>query len=265
MRTMIDEPFGPAVPSVPLADSPLTFVVAQIRFPLVASISEERFIGPFQERIRQDYPDLKKEIETQVVVGPDGAHAAQGGIVWRFTDDAHGWEVALAPEFIALATKTYLDRADFISRLETIVTALGDWLDLRKVRRVGIRYVDRISEPQLADLPALVRPEVLSAVRAPLADSVSLHHALHDYEYRLADDTALRARWGYLAEKTTFDPAIEPLERESWVLDLDASHGERSFDAAAVRDQVQLFSDRIYRYFRWAITDDFLSTFGAGS
>ena len=36
---MIDEPFGPAVPSVPLADSPLTFVVAQIRFPLVASYS----------------------------------------------------------------------------------------------------------------------------------------------------------------------------------------------------------------------------------
>ena len=110
---MIDKPFGPAVPSVPLADSPLTFVVAQIRFPLVASISEERFIGPFQEWIRQDYPDLKKEIEAQVVVGPDGAHAAQGGTVWRFTDDAHGWEVALAPEFIALATKTYSDRADF--------------------------------------------------------------------------------------------------------------------------------------------------------
>ena len=66
-----------------------------------------------QERIRPDYPDLKKEIETQVVVGPDSAHAAQGGTVWRFTDDAHGWEVALAPEFIALATKTYSDRADF--------------------------------------------------------------------------------------------------------------------------------------------------------
>ena len=260
---MIDAPFGPAVPSVPLRDSPLTFVVAQIRFPLVASISEERFIGPFQEKIRGDYSDLRKEMETQVLVGPDGAHAAQGGVVWRFTNDPGGWEVALAPEFIALATRTYSNRGDFLSRLDTILVALGEWLDLRKIRRVGVRYIDRISAPQLAVLPTLVRPEILGAVRSPLADSVQLHHALHDYQYHFEDETTLRARWGYLDKMTTFDPGIEPLDQESWVLDLDASHGERAFDPAAVRDQVQLFSDRIYRYFRWAITEQFLASFGA--
>lgn len=59
--------------------------------------------------------------------------------------------------------------------------------------------------------------------------------------------------------------AIAPVDDASWVLDLDASHGEREFDSAAIVDQVQLFSDRIYRYFRWVVTDDFLTSHGAAA
>ncbi|MBV6509864.1 MAG: hypothetical protein JJLCMIEE_02977 [Acidimicrobiales bacterium] len=263
MGTMIDEPFGPALSSIHLRESPLEFVVAQIRFPLVVSIGEEQFIGPFQELIRQEYSDLRRETETRVEVGPEGVRAAKGGVVWRFTSETNDWEVALTPEFLALATKNYTHREDFLTRLETLVDGLGDWLDLKKTRRVGVRYIDRVTGNHLDDLPDLVRPEVLGVAGTPLPDAVTLHHALDDCEYRFADDTALRARWGCLEPKTTFDPAIDPIDDRSWVLDIDASHGERSFEAAAVRDQVQLFSDRIYRYFRWAVTDDFLTEFGA--
>lgn len=47
------------------------------------------------------------------------------------------------------------------------------------------------------------------------------------------------------------------------MLDLDAWHGEREFDVASVPDEAQRYSDRIYRYFRWAVTDRFLAEFGA--
>ena len=57
---MIDEPFGPAVPSVPLVDSPLTFVVAQIRFSLVASISEERFV--LRQQSEQAFPHNRSTV-----------------------------------------------------------------------------------------------------------------------------------------------------------------------------------------------------------
>lgn len=266
MRTMIDQPFGPAVPSVPLERSPLTFVVVQVRFPLVASISDQKFIGPFQERIRKTYPDLRQEMETQVVVGPDGANVVQGGAIWKFTNDPGSWEVALAPEFLALATKTYTSRADFLARLGVLVEALGDWLDLRKVRRLGVRYIDRIqgTDP-LARLGALVRPEVVGPTLVTRPSEVALNHTLTDCGYKFADDSELRARWGRLEPKSTFDPAVEPVDDFSWVLDLDAWHGERDFEAASIRDQVQLFSDRIYRYFRWAVTEEFLSEFGAAS
>ncbi len=265
MGSVINESFGAAVPSVPLSRSPLTFVVVQIRFPLVVSIREESFIGPFQERIRSTYGDLRREDEAQVLLGPDGVQNIKGGVVWRFSDGPDGWEVALAPEFVALATNHYTNREDFLGRLGQLVDALDKWLQPPKIRRLGVRYIDRVQEQDhLQRLSELLRPEVLGPYNVPLPEAVTLDNVLTDCGYRFSDDSALRARWGFLGPKTTFDPAIAPVDSPSWVLDLDASHGERDFDAAAIADQVQLFTDRIYRFFRWAVTDEFLSVYGAG-
>jgi uncharacterized protein (TIGR04255 family) len=267
MRIMIDQPFGPAIRSIPLPNSPLSFVVAQIRFPVVASIADQAFIGPFQERIRSTYADLRREEEQQVTIGPAGAQAQQPGVVWRFTDDENRWEVALAPEFLALATNSYTNRADFLGRLGILLEALTAWINPRKVRRLGVRYIDRVGEEYLSVIDKLVRPEVLGPMAVAVDDSssVRLQHSLTDCQYQFPDDTALRARWGFLPPRSTFDPAVDPIESRSWVLDLDASHGERPFDAVAIQDYVQLLSDRIYRYFRWAVTDEFLTAFGARS
>ncbi len=265
MRSMVDQPFGPAIPSVPLPNSPLSFVVAQVRFPVVASIADQAFVGPFQERIRNTYSDLRREEESQLTIGPAGVQAQQPGIVWRFTDDDDNWEVALAPEFLALATNSYTDRADFLGRLGVLLEALGAWINPRKVRRLGVRYIDRVEEEHLDSIGQLVRPEVLGPMTVTDSSDVQLQHSLTDCQYQFSDETAMRARWGFLPPKATFDPAIDPIESSSWFLDLDASHGERPFDPIAIQDQVQLFSDRIHRYFRWATTDEFLVTFGAES
>ena len=232
---MVDQPFGAAVPSVPLSRSPLAFVVAQIRFPLVTSISDESFIGPFQEQLRSTYGDLRREDETQVLVGPDGVHNVRGGVVWRFSDGPDGWEVALTPEFVALATGNYTNR-------------------------------DRIQEESnLVRLSELLRLEVVGPYNVPSPEAVKLNNVLTDCDYAFSDDSLLRARWGFLGARTTFDPALAPVDTPSWVLDLDASHGERDFDISTILDQVQLFSDRIYRYFRWVVTDEFLTTYGANT
>ena len=105
MESNVMTPFGPAVPSVPLRNSPLSFVVAQVRFPMVTSISSGEFIGPFQERIRSIYTELRREQDANVVVGSAGIKVEQSRHVWRFTDEESGWQVSLEPEFLALATK----------------------------------------------------------------------------------------------------------------------------------------------------------------
>lgn len=261
---MIDDPFGAAVPSVPLSRSPLTFVVVQVRFPLVVSIGEASFIGPFQERIRSSYGDLRREEETQVLIGPDGVQTVKGGVVWRFSGESDGWEVALAPEFLSLATNHYTNREDFLGRLGQLIEALDEWLQPPKVRRLGVRYIDRVHEEgHLERLSELLRAEVLGPYNVGRGKGVMLNNVLTDCDYRFSDESSLRTRWGFLAPNSTFDPAIAPVTSPSWVLDLDASHGERDFDVAAITDQVQLFTDRIYRYFRWAVTDQFLAVYGA--
>lgn len=262
---MLDQPFGPPVASVPLPNSPLVFVVTQIRFPLVASINDPAFIGPFQERIRRTYGDLRQDQEIQVAIGPDGAPNQQKGSVWRFSDEPGGWEVALAPEFIALATRRYTSRSDFMGRLGALLEAFDAWLQPSGVRRVGVRYIDRLGRTHLDSIDRLVRREVLGPLVTGDPPDGRLQQSLTDGAYSFADETGLRARWGILPEKATFDPAIEPWDEPSWVLDIDAWHGERPFDPTLICQHVQSLSDRIYRYFRWMVTDDFLTTFGAGS
>src|SRR4051812_33069881 len=99
---IIETPFGDPVASVPLKPASLVFVVAQVRFPLVVSIGEERFVGPFQEMIRGGYPELERATEAQVLLGPDGVQKIEGGVVWKFSSAPDSWQVALTPSFVAL-------------------------------------------------------------------------------------------------------------------------------------------------------------------
>lgn len=263
----VDSPFGPAVESVPLPRSPLAFVVAQVRFPLVAAIAEQQFIAPFQERIRATYSDLNAETETEVTFTPDGARVKEGSRIWRFSESDGPWEVALSSEFIALSTRRYTSRNDFLTRLATILSALVEWLEPRTVRRFGVRYIDRVTGPEATrdSMRAFVRPEVLGATAVELPNSVRQNHSLTECEFRFDEDppSSLRAKWGFLPANATFDPAVEPTSESSWVLDLDCSHNEGSFDPKAILNVGQQFSDRIYRFYRWAVTDDFLTHYGA--
>lgn len=263
----VDSPFGPAVESVPLPRSPLAFVVAQVRFPLVASIAEQEFIAPFQERIRSTYSDLKAENETQVTLTPDGVQVTEGSRVWRFSESDGPWEVALSSEFLALSARSYTNRDDFMARLGVLLAALEERVAPRTVRRLGVRYIDRVIGPEASreTMKTLVRPEILGATAIDLPHAVHQSHSLTECQYNIDEDPSctLRAKWGFLPPNATFDPAVQPADKDSWVLDVDCSHNERSFDSEAILTAARSFTDRIYRYFRWAVTDEFLTHYGA--
>jgi uncharacterized protein (TIGR04255 family) len=263
----IDSPFGPAVESVPLPRSPLAFVVAQVRFPLVVSIAEQEFIAPFQERIRSTYSDLRAENEMQVTLTPDGVQVKEGSRVWRFSESDGPWEVTLSSEFLALSTRSYTNRDDFMTRLGVLLAALEERVAPRTVRRLGVRYIDRVigREASHEVVKSFVRPEVLGATAIDLPEAVNQSHSLTECEYNLDEDLSctLRAKWGFLPPNATFDPAVPPADKDSWVLDLDCSHNEQPFDSEAIQTAARVFTDRIYRYFRWAVTDEFLAYYGA--
>jgi uncharacterized protein (TIGR04255 family) len=266
MGTMVDAPFGPPVPEVALPRAPLVFVVAQARFERVASVSSESFIGAFQEAIRGVYPVMRLEQQAGVLIGPTGPIAqAESSTAWRFEERPERWQVTLAPDFVSLSTTRYTRRRDLIDRLRDVVSAAQEHLQLRFCDRLGARYIDRLTdEGLLGRLPELVRPEVLGTTGVdPGEDGVQQAHTFSDSTYRMPENAELHARWGLLPPQATFDPSVAPADARSWVLDLDAYTGQQEvFDPAALTARAEALCERVYRFFRWAVTDEFLAAHG---
>ena len=63
-------------PEVPLTRAPLIRVLTQVRFPVVASVEKQEFIGPFQEAIRKEYGVLRREQSVGFSLGAAGATPA---------------------------------------------------------------------------------------------------------------------------------------------------------------------------------------------
>jgi uncharacterized protein (TIGR04255 family) len=260
-------PFGPPVQEVPLTSAPLVNVIAQVRFPPVMRIeADSAFIAGFQEAIRKDYPILRPERQLGVTVGPAGVQSQDAGTVWRFeTKDPDSWQVTLASTFVSVSAKRYTRRGDLLARLTVILHALDAWLGPNICDRIGVRYVDRLTGDALARLGELVRPEVAGvAIEQSTLGDVEVVHALSDSLFRLGDSTELRGRWGTLPAGATYDPGIEPSRVPSWILDLDHYTSKpEDFDLANIGATAAQFCEQIYTFFRWAVTDDFLSEFGA--
>lgn len=260
----VETPFGPPVEEILLDKAPLVLVLAQLRFPPILVIDDERFVAQFQEQIRSSYPVLSSEDQTAVLIGLQGAATGPRSVIWRFATEPAAWEVSLSKDFVALSTSmNYHNRDDFIDRLTEIISAMSETIQPKVCSRIGIRYVDRINN--VADIAKLVRPEVLGVSEMKLGrDDVRRAHAISDLLYEVPPDSRLHARWGRIPSGLTFDPAIDPVDNDSWVLDLDQfTRSPVEWDVDAVADRAREFCDGIYRYFRWVVSDEFLRQHGA--
>lgn len=267
MEAVVDAPFGPAVPEVDLPRAPLVYVVAQARFERVASVSNETFIAAFQEAIRDVYPVMRKEQQTAILIGADGRVVPEenSNVVWRFEQEPERLQLTLAPDAITVATNGYTTRRDFMATLRNALNAAETHLRVRYCQRLGVRYINRVTGDELlGKLPELLKPEVLGSTHVQSgAPGVELVHMLSDTVYRLADGADFHARWGVVPEKLTFDPAIPPSDLRSWILDLDHyTTLQEAFDPGTLSAKAEVMCERIYRFFRWAVTNEFLTEYG---
>jgi uncharacterized protein (TIGR04255 family) len=264
MTGTADHPFaGPPVDTIPLNPPPLARVLAQARFSPVLAISDETFAGHVQQRLLDEYPIARSDVEIGVMFAP-GAEALtpHQTRLWRFHDTAEVWRVTLATNFVALETTDYGGHEDFFGRLERVLAVVGELVRPPQVERTGVRYIQRLTEADdLARIAEYVRPEIVGTC------------ALHDQGAEITlcltqtqavmDDTHLTARWGILPPAAGIDPAIEPVDAPTWVMDIDVFDERRElFDATALALRALEHSRRQYRFFRWAVEPAFLLRFG---
>jgi len=264
-------PFGPeAVDEIHLPDTPLADVIAQVRFPPITALSRRDHLAAFQEAVRSDYPVLREERQLAIVVTPQGISAVpqeSGGILWRLSDVDGIWALTIAPDFIALETKNYSSRSDFFARLETALVSFQEHIRPNLYDRIGVRYVNRLSGHEWLDsLSTMVRPEVYGLLgTTTLKEGPEVVTASSAIQYRL-DEGLLLVRTARLAANTAYDPSIPAAPVDSWLLDLDMSteHSKpMPFDAMELAALGRIFSERIYRYFRWSVTPELMQKAGA--
>ncbi len=264
MVSVDQNPLVAAAPEeIPLRNAPLVRVIAQVRFPVIASIDNRGFIASFQEAIRDAYPVLRPEMTQGFVVGVQGVTPAPSQVIWRFHDVQGQWRVSLAPDFIALETTAYTSRSDFLARLHGALRALHEHIGPKITDRVGLRYIDRVLMHGVEDIATLVRQEVIGILATPMA--ASAQQALSESLFVVPNTRArLLARWGQVPPQGTVDPdALEPVDTLSWILDLDMFSVEsRAFDPEALVAEVRTYAERIYTLFRWAVTEEFLRRYG---
>lgn len=254
---------GPPPTEVPLEDAPLVRVIGQVRFPVIASLAKRDFIGPFQEAIRSDFPILRSEQSRNIILGPEGPKESEPSTVWRFHDTQSQWRLSLAPDFLALETTHYISRVDFLNRFRRVLEALRVHINPAVIDRLGMRYIDRLVGQNLKDLPTLIRAEVAGVMGTSLAKDT--HQAIAESVFNIEEKNAqLKARWGIIPANATVDrSAIDAIDATSWILDLDAFVLETcAFDVETIMKQANALAERLYSFFRWATTDEFLRRYG---
>lgn len=255
---------GPSPPEVPLPNAPLVSVIAQVRFPMLLTVHNRDRVAIFQEAIRDQYPHLERQDIPTIVVVSGGAPSAMSDplVHWRFADEAAGfkWRVTLAQDFIALETRAYESRQNFMERLETILQTLEETLAPTHMTRFGMRYIDQIKGEPMARIETLLRKEVLGVIPCAGPDT---RQVITEFA-AVAESGELLARWGRLPASMTVDlNLLPPIAEDSWLIDLDVSRTEQvAFEAKGIVETARSAAERVYAVFRWMVTEEFLKAYG---
>jgi uncharacterized protein (TIGR04255 family) len=262
---MVDDvgaPFGEEpVDEIPLDPAPLVKVIAQLRFPPVLSIGQDAYMAAFQEHVRGRYPVLRPEMNIEAIIGPEGVQQ-QTTRVWRFHDVEDDWSVVLSTGFVALETKRYTSRDDFIRRLGEVFDALNGMADPKPVvvsDRLGVRYVNRLTGADATDrLQDLIRPEMYGPLTMAMPVGMEFVASIGQAHFRL-DGPQMQARWGKLPADAAFLPDVPPVSEPSWMLDIDVFFdGQSPFEPTASTKAAAHASNHAYRFFHWAMQPNFI-------
>lgn len=270
MTVMPDSPFDiDSVNEIVLDRTPIVRALAQVRFPQLAAMLPPNFDSTataVMSELSAQYGIVQQRVEAVIVISPDGMRPSQepNNKVYAARDTADEWTVSLGPNFIALDTKRYTVRADFLARLETVLGVLERVVRPPIVERVGVRYTNRISDENLLlSLTDLLRPECVGGLDVPRPEGVALVHMMNESLFTVAPSTMLQVRSGLMPARAIFDAEIPPVANPSWILDIDSFTSQTTnSDVASLVTTAEGLAKSAYAYFKWMITDKFVEEFG---
>jgi uncharacterized protein (TIGR04255 family) len=239
-------------------------VLAQVRFPGILKIDNKDVVALFQEEIRRDYPLFEQQATQRVEVqfGAGGPTIKQvPSTNWRFQDAKSNWRLSLTTDALSFEVESYTSRNEFLARWTRAIAAVQQIFEPGIALRIGMRYIDRVTDKPLDAIEKLVHTDILGFARPPLRDHV--RHAMSEATLSIEEGEML-LRWGIMPANTTIDPnVLPPVPHLSWILDIDVSSSEqRAFDDHQLAAAFRALAERAYSVFRHMTTDEFLKAYG---
>lgn len=249
---------------VRLDAAPLALVLCQVRWPDLSALQGD--LHPIAERFGaqlSNFPLYSESQEMAIELTPQGVTQLPTATVYQWESADRTMRVNLTKNFVALAVKRYDGYEAFSAQLRDVLKALSDAVSIPLVERIGVRYLNRITDQDhLARIDELVIPELLGhqALR-PAAADVHVVQALTQSLFQVVSGH-LQARSGILAGGESIDPSIDPIADQSWVLDIDSfCQNEVLFTVDNVLHDAGRLSDAAYDFFKLVIQQGFLDAF----
>jgi uncharacterized protein (TIGR04255 family) len=245
---------------VEMTRAPLELVLIQVRWPEHGRLAVDfkKLALAFGENLDQ-FPLFQEVVEQGIQITPEGVQAISGetSYQWRSIDDV--WVVQLTKTFMSLYCVPHDNYrfAELSERLNHLTQLLQSVLQIRLTDRIGVRYVNRLSEKGvMEELSTIFDGPVLGMSGLEVQPGVQLVNTLSQAIYK-TEDVALHVRSGYLGPGETMDPAIKPVDSQSWVLDLDASQEMRSvFEPDQIEAVAGRLADVAYDFFKLVLKDE---------
>lgn len=260
-------PLSGSIPKdIPLERSPLVRVLAQVRYAPILAVNSPEKVAIFQELIKESYPLLKQEMTQQFTVANGETPTFQQETIWRFSDRDNNWRISLNQGFLALESKAYSSRGDFIKRWQDTLTIMQRVFSPSDVSRLGIRYINRVTEEGFDKISDMVRPEISGIVGMEGEVSSQAKHIFTDALFE-AKEGRIQVKWGQLPKGASHDDSLEPIPASSWILDFDMYNKPSSsnFVSEDLAKMSEEFAGRIYALFHWMVKKEFLEFYGGAS
>jgi uncharacterized protein (TIGR04255 family) len=167
---------------------------------------------------------------------------------WQLKSADENWEVELMPDHLGLETKAYSTWRDFRTRFAAALTALAEIVSPTLEHRIGLRYIDRVQEPEIA-LPdgwtPYIAAELLGSVAHPTLGGAILAQQ-QQVMIDLGDDARCRFAHGFLRADN---------ERLHYFLDYDMHReGARAFEPDGIIDKLDEFNTDALKLFQASVT-----------
>ena len=231
----------------------------------------QEYVPGIQERLRREgFPRFSESLlqELVLVPGTSGAPSVVSRRKWLFADKTTKTAVVLTPEFITLETVEYDTFDAYAEQLAGVLETVASAADIELSERIGLRYLDHITEAPGVPLERFVTPGLVGLpAGASVRPSQSLYVAQGSTEIGHFVVRLIRARGSVTLPPDLQPPDLEiPARPEGDYLLLDLDHAAlatRDFDVKVVLDTFWELHDVVDGIFRSAVTPEALAAWGA--